>query len=248
MTKNLIMPDDRLVLPHSFGFIDDFCDEILATGGLWTKIATDSGTILVMDARGGIAQFRPSDGTVADNDEVYLHTANELFLFDDPNPLEFMCRIAWAEANTDDANVIAGLANAVAANHLLDDGAGPPADYSGAVFFKVDGGTKWVFETSISTTQTTTTLSHTAPNGATDFHTLKIVVKKRDATTIELTPYIDEAGGQDLKQCTDANGALVKHTITLGTPTEMNAFVGAKNGGANNEDLRLDYVSCYQLR
>lgn len=248
MSKVLELPPDRLVLPRTHGFHDDFAAEI-TDGALWTKIATDSGTILVMDGAGGVAQFRPSDGTVADNDEVYLHSTNELFLFADDKPLELLARIAWAEANTDDANVLVGLLNAFAANHLQDDGAGPPASYSGACFFKVDGETQWRFETSLAGTQTTTLLSHTTPNAATDWHTLKIKARRRDATTVELVPFIDEAGGMDLKQCTDdATGALVKHTITLGSPTEMNIGVGVKNGGANNEDIRLDYLGAYQKR
>lgn len=247
MSKVLQTPQIRDLVPVTHGIFDDFGAEI-DDGVLWTKIATDSGTILVMDGAGGLAQFRPSDGTVADNDEVYLHSTNELFLFADDKPLEAGCRLAFAEANTDDANVLFGLLNAFAGDHLQDDGAGPPADYSGACFFKADGDTVWTFETSLGTAQTTTVLSHATPGGATDFHTLVIRAYRRDATTVEIIPLIDEAGGMDLKQCTDADGNLVKHTITLGTPTEMELGVGVKNGSANNEDVRVDWMGCWQKR
>jgi hypothetical protein len=138
--------------------------------------------------------------------------------------------------------------NAPAANHLQDDGAGPAASYSGAVFFKTDGGTTWNFETSLAGAQITTALAATSPNGAADWHSLKITVKSRDATTLIITPWIDENGGQDFKIALDANGNQVQHTVALGSPTEMGVIMGVKNGGANNEVIDFDYVSCWQLR
>lgn len=201
---------------------------------VWTTVATDSGTATVGDAAGGVLTLAPSDGTVADNDEIYVKTTNELFLFGADDPLRFEAKVKWAEANTDDANVMVGFASAVAANTIQDNGAGPPADYSGAVLYKVDGGTTWNFETSIGTSQTTTATQHTA--GGSAWQVVRIEVREQGGV-MEAVPFID---GQ---QMLDTNGRPIKHTFSPTSATEMNAFIAAKNGGSNNESVQFDYVS-----
>jgi len=212
----------------------------------WQIIAPDDGTAIIADGVPGELDLLTGGGS--DNDEIYIARAVEEFLFADDKPLYWSTRLRLAEANTDDANIICGVMDAVAANRLQDDGAGPPSSYSGAVFFKVDGGTVWQFETSLGSTQITTALAALSPDGASDYHTLWIEARRRDATTIELIPFIDEAGGQKKDQALDANGDKIKHTITLGSPTDMMAFAGVKNGGANAETLIVQYMAAYQLR
>lgn len=243
----LSVPERFLLLPRVHGIADDFCGDYVS-GDQWTAILTDSGTAVISDQAGGVLVLTPSDGTVADNDEALLKSSKETFLFANNKPIEFIARVAWAEANTDDANVMVGMMNAVAANSLQDDGAGPAASYSGFNFHKLDGGTKWIFESSLAGTQTTTTLGDTAPTSATGWHSLKVAVRSRGSTVLEVIPYIDTAGGQNFVQCVDANGLKVKHTITLGSPTEMQIVAAVKNGGANNEALQIDYLAAYQLR
>ncbi len=243
MTKLLELPE-ALKLRRQFGIHDDFME--YTDGQLWTKVATDLGGVTLSDGAGGVVVLDASDATVADNDEIYLKSTKELFKFAASKPVRVEARLQYAEANTDDANIIFGLADAVGANTLLDNGGGPKASYSGAVIFKVDGGTVWQCESSISTTQVTTVSQHTA--GGSSYHTLAIECMPITSTTIEARFFLDTAGGQNLKQMRDANGALIKHTITLGTSTEMQVFVGAKNGGANEETLSVDYIAADQLR
>lgn len=244
MSKLVTVPDGDLVRQRNHGFFDDF--DHLVTADRWTTVASDGGTVSVSDGAGGIVTLDPSDATVADNDEAYLHTTTELFKFANEKPLIVVARVQFTEANTDDANIMFGLMDGVAANAIQDDGAGPKASYSGAVFFKADGSTKWSFESSLAGTQTTTEGADTA--GGSSYQTLAIEARSRDATTVELIPYIDPAGGVNLKQMLDANGNKIKHTITLGSPTEMAVVLGVKNGGANQETLLCDYVKAYQLR
>ena len=206
----------------------------------WSAILSDGGSIANADAAGGIVTLAPSDATAGDNDEAYLFRTLETFLFADGKELECACRIQFTEANTDDANVILGLVSGVAANALQDDGAGPPDSYSGAVFFKVDGETVWNFETSIGSTQTTTALANTAGGAA--YHTFTIRVVPLTATTFHVIPYIDG------EWALDATGAPVRHTLTLGSPTEMSWLAGIKNGGANAESLLIDLATCRQER
>lgn len=245
--QNLTLPESALLLPRVHGIADDF-DGGYVSGDAWSAVLTDTGTAIISDQAGGVIVLTPSDGTVADNDEAYLRGTDETFLMANNKPLWFAARVAWLEANTDDANVAVGMMNAVAADSIQDNGAGPKADYSGFCFYKVDGGTAWIFESSLGTAQTTTILNYSTPASATDWHSLKVEVRSRGSTTLEIIPFIDTAGGQGYVQCVDTNGDKVKHTITLGSPTEMSIFAGVKNGGANNEGLNIDYLAAYQLR
>jgi hypothetical protein len=221
------------------GFSDDF--DHLNTER-WTTIATDAGTATVGDTANGCVTLAPSDGTVADNDEVYIHTA-ELFKLLAERPLTFRCLLSFAEANTDDANVVLGYMSGVAANHLLDNGAGPAASYSGVVFYKVDGETVWTVENSIGTTQKTTKLD--ADNslsgvdvtaGGASFQLVEFEIVPRNATYFDVWFKVDDV-------------VVAKHTNQpLASATEMAVVIGAKNGGANNESIVVDLVQAYQKR
>lgn len=223
---------------NQFGVFSDFTHYVTADD--FSTVASDSGTATVSDAVGGILTLAPSDGTVADNDETYLKSTTEVFLFS-TQQIVFEARVKFTEANTDDANVIVGLMNAVAADALVNDGAGPKSSFSGMVLYKVDGGTKWVFATSIGTTRTTTTTSQTA--GGSSYATIRLVYTLDGATGYgEAVPYYD---GQ---QMTDANGALIKHRFAYASATEMQVILGVKNGGSNAESLLIDYAGCTQRR
>lgn len=237
-TKLLTLPNTLLDGRRQFGFFEDFHEFV--SGDLFTDTSADSGaTIAASDAAGGVVVLT-TGGT--DNNEAYLLTTKELFLFAADKPLIGEARIKYAEANTDDANVCVGFMNAVAADALVDDGAGPKASYSGAVFYKVDGGTRWQVQSSLATTRTTTDL--TAANsydkvaktaGGSAYQTLRIEVITTSSTEAEVSFYID--------------GVLVaKHALTYTSATEMMFFVGVKAGGANSEVVYVDYASAYQLR
>lgn len=228
---------DIMRLTH--GFHNDF-DQDQDTAEI-VITATDSGTGSVGDAVGGVLALVASDGTVADNDECYAESPNETFKFADGKPLRFGARVQFTEANTDDANVIVGIKDAVAADTLQDNGAGPPASYSGAVFYKVDGGTKWVFETSNGATQTTNTTDVTA--GGSSYQVLEIEVQELDSLSCRIVPLIDG------KQCRDnTTGDLIAHTVLYASATEMQACLGVKNGDTNVETLNCDWWYCYQKR
>ena len=226
------------VIRRQFEIFDDFKNYTAAEAN-YTATLTDSGTVAAGDVACGVVTLTPSDGTVADNDEAYLSTVQEVFLFAADKPIFAEARIQFTEANTDDANVIFGLMSAAAANALLDDGGGPAASYSGAVFFKVDGGTTWWVETSIGGTQTTTATNITAGGSAYQTLTIECVPV---GSVVEVSFLVDGV------YCVDASGVRIKHRITLGSPTEMDLFAGVKNGGANNQTLLIDYMGATQLR
>jgi hypothetical protein len=233
MTKVVSLPDEALLLPRMFGIMDDFTTDLDSTK--WTTTASNSGTIVVGDSVGGVATLNPSDETVANNDETYLLSANESFKFANDKPIWAEARIQFTEGATDDVNIAFGLMNAVAANSILDDGGGPAASYSGAVFYKVDGGTVWNCENSVGATQKTTATTTTA--GGASYQTLRIEVRPQAAGFFDVIFLVD---GVEVAKHKDQ---------ALGSPTEMNLFVGIKNGADTTaEALLVDYICAYQLR
>lgn len=231
--KLLELPD-ALKNRRVFGFLDDF--EWYLSPHRFTSLAADAGVTApaVGDAAGGVLTMATG---ATDNNEVAARTTNEVFLFAADRPALYEALVSFTEANTDDANVAVGWADAWGADLLLDNGQGPKASFSGALIYKVDGETTWRFCTSLGTSRTVTALANTA-GGA--YQTLRIEAREQ-GTVVELVPIIDG------KQALDANGRLVKHAIALGTPTEMHAGVYLKAGGANSETLRVDYLAAYQL-
>jgi len=227
----------------AFGIYDDFFHYTTAED--WTTVASDSGTIVHEDAVGGVILLSPSDGTVANNDEIYLKGTTERYKYLSDQPIEFETRAKFTEANTDDANVILGLMNAVAANSLQDDGAGPPASSNHVVFFKVDGGTKWQVESSLGTTQTTNTVRNVTTAGDGTWRRFQISVRPITSVLAEVIFFIDG------EQCLDnTTGLPIKHVVDFTSgATEMQEIAGQKNGADTNvEGLRLDYICARQLR
>ncbi len=238
MTKLLSLPEELILGRRNFGFFEDFHEFVSAD--LFTDTSADSGAAVAgIDGAGGQVTLT-TGGT--DNNECYLLTTRELFLFAADKPLVFESRLKFTEANTDDANVCVGLMNAVGADSILDNGAGPKASYSGAVFYKVDGGTRWQVQSSLATSKTTTDLSATnsltktaqTPGGGV-WQVFRIEVVTISSTEAEVSFYLD--------------GLLVaKHSLTYTSATEMQAFVGVKAGDTNSEVVTVDYIAAYQLR
>lgn len=238
MPSAMNLPDAALKMPQTHGVNDDFTEFV--TGDKWSVTASNSGGVTMQDAVGGQVLIDTSDSTAADNDETYLHTTNELFKLASNKPLEFKARIKYSEANTDDANVIVGVMDAVAADSIQDNGAGPDGTFDGAVIYKVDGGTVWRFMTSNATTQTDSISTTTA--GGSSFQELEIRIRHQDASYCSAVPLVD---GVQLK---DSNGNLIEHKIAYSGLAEMGAVVGVKNGSTNEETVYVDYICCNQKR
>jgi len=228
MTKLLELPD-QLKLRRQFGFFDDF--DTYVTTQRWTTTA-DAGGSQALDADGVGGLLAITTGSV-DNDEAYVESTVELYKFDADKPIVFEARVQYTEAATDAANILLGLMDAVGADSLQDDGAGPKASYSGAVLFKSDGATVWNCESSIGSSQVTTVTEQTA--GGSTSQTLRIEFQPITSTDGEIRFFIDDA-------------FVAKHSLTFTSATEMAIVLGAKAGSANGETLNVDYVACYQLR
>ena len=224
---------------RAFGVSDDF--DHIVTGDTWTTLVADTTpTVTVGDAAGGILALY-TDTT--DNNEVAVRTTKELFLFAANKNLYGMAIAQYYEANTDDANIYIGFANAIGDNLMVDNGAGPKTSGSMCGFYKSDGDTLWSVIFSDSTTQTKVQL--TAANtltrqaytaGGSSYQTLEMEVEAISATDHRVAWFI--------------NGVCVyrKVGLSIANATEMNFGFYAKTGGSQAETLNIDFAAAYQQR
>lgn len=225
------------------GLWDHFFEFV--TADKWTSLAADGGSSVALDADwvgGGVTLTTGA----TDNNECALRSTVEAFKFVANQPIVFAARATWAEANTDDLNIMFGLMDAIGANAMLDNGAGPKASFSGAVIYKADGDTLWSVRSSIGSTYTDTETSQ-ACHAASTTVTLAIYCMPRSSTEIDIVYYMDPTGGADIKPLTDARGNVIKHTVTLGSPTEMNCGAYVKAGDTNSEVVTVDMLGAEQV-
>lgn len=207
---------------------DDFTEGI--SDGKWqtTEDAGATGPDADLGLAGGVVSFF-CDGD--DNDECYKYST-KCFKFALGKPMWFEARFRVDEAATDDANVIVGLSSAWGENMLLDNGGGPAANYSGITFSKVDGGTKIILETSVGTSQNT---SASWATWADDTFFRVGFYFDGTANADNVTPYL--------------NGVAQTPTqIELTSQLACGVGFGIKAGGANEESIEIDYITCIQVR
>lgn len=229
-SRNRLAPNVNALDPSLyFPFFEDFTRDLDTTLN-WAAVKDGAVVPALQDAPSGILSL-PSD--VANNDEHYLSSVAENWLFAVSKPLWFEARVALTEVNVDDANLILGLSDTVAANSLLDNGAGPMASYDGAVWFKVDGGTVWQFETSNAGTQVTTASAGAFLSNT--WYRVGFLFNPADGVTGIVTPYLNGVKG-------------TPQNLTLAGLEEMHVLFGVKAGGGAAETLRVDYVKIIAAR
>lgn len=213
----------------------------------WTATLTDIGTAAVGDnANGGVVALTPSDGTVADNDEVYLASANELFIFAANRPLYGCCRLQFAETTAGIYNAAFGFMDAVGADSIVDNTGLPKTSGSTLAIYKTDGSQVWKCVSAVNGVATHSTSTKSSTKATT-------VGGGWQELEVEATP-TDSAGytvvfSVDGEQLRDSNGQVIRHYLPYASATEMQVFVGAKLGAATNNDvLNVDYIYAAQRR
>lgn len=202
---------------------------------------TDTGTVAIGDAANGVAVLTPSDGTVADNDEAYLATPNELFQFGTNRQIYGRFKFQYSAVVAADPNWAVGFQNAVGANSIIDDGGGPKVSGDCLVVEKRDGETAFRCTSSSSGTSTTT-LSNKTVAAATDY-VVEIICNDLDGVNMQVTYKVD---GEYLK---DSNNLPIRHTVAISGSELMQLFAGIKLGDStNNDTLSLDYWFAKQTR
>lgn len=195
---------------------------------------TDTGTALVGDAANGVIVLTPSDGTVADNDECYLSTPNELFQFAAGRPIYGRWKFQYSAVVAADPNVAVGFMNAPATSALGDNGAGVKVSGDTLAVEKRDGETAFRC-TSASSGASTSTLSNKSIAAATDY-VVEIECADWDGVSMVVTYKVD---GEYLR---DTNNNVIRHTVAISGSELMAMFAGIKLGAnTNNDTLSLDY-------
>jgi hypothetical protein len=157
--RGLYLPEPAKLLRLQHGFFDDFQGYLSATAtDKYTEVTTTDGTVLQKDAREGGVAIKTAVAT-AGNEETYLARESELFCPTADRPITFGALVQATEDDTNQNNLYVGIADAVAAALLRDDGAGPKTSGTMIGFYKVDGGLNWNIVLSIGGTQTKVELS-----------------------------------------------------------------------------------------
>jgi hypothetical protein len=221
-------------------FYDDFYIQPstkASAWGDWTVVEDDGkgGTDGVGDAAGGIyTQYCDAD----DEDESYLISDHESWLFAAGKSMWLECRMAIVEGTANDANWIMGLMDAAGANAIQDAGAGPAASFDGAVFYGLEDTLTYGFGTSNAAVQdltsnpatTWTMVSGTMMNLGFHFDS-----KSTADTTGYITPYVNGVPG-------------IRQSITLSGLAEMEFIIGVKSNGTSEEAFQIDYLKIVQVR
>jgi hypothetical protein len=211
-----------------FRFEDDFFD--MASGDIWTVVADSGGVQAVIDGAGGIVSVK-CDGD--NNDEAYLTTDAQAWLFAADKAVSFKARVKLTEANVNDSAIFVGFTDQAAANMIVDGGLSPASSYDGAGWFKAKDTLLWQTETSNAGTQVTTASAATFTSGS--WAVLQIDFDPNDDVTGKVRFTIDGTG-------------VATHDITIAGLQEMFIVLGVKAGAANEETLLIDYVKAEQDR
>lgn len=224
------------------------------SAGEYTTVKSNSGTIAAGDYSPSNLLFTPD---TANNDYCYLRTTNANWLLPGASaswqdkPLVGEWIFQFSEVATNAANVGVGFCNSVAAGTLIDDGGGPVASFSGAMIYKIDGGTVWKCTSSVGTTNTTSTSTITA--GGSGLIRARIEVRFVNGVP-EITYWLGNvpsgtasSQGIQIGQLLDSTTLRpIKHTIgssTITSAAQMQQFAGVKNGTAASQAMRLHYMA-----
>lgn len=220
-----------------YGIFSDFTNFATGQDG-WTSLVADAGTgASVADGVRGTLAITTA---ATDNNEADVRTTTEIFLGAAGKPLWGRGRIQYTEANTDDANIMFGFMSALAANSLIDDGAGVRASGSIAVIYKVDGGTVWRCHSRDNSAATDTVSITTA--GGSSYQELGIEIVEYTTLSANIIFTVDSL------PLRDANNNVITHRWLYASLTEMNFGAYAKAGGANGETLNVDWMGAGQVR
>lgn len=224
-----------------FEIFDDFLNPASATVSdvqAFTALNDGAtGTPAFQDAAGGIFNVVTA---AADNDYSAYSSVSEVFKFAYGKPLWFEARFKVAEATTNESTWWFGLTDTLTTGGMQANAAGPLASYDGALIWKTPETAMTInFETSNAGTQNTLSAFATVVS---DIWTKVGFYFDGEATTSQITPYIDVGDGEGWVAGTPQN-------ITLSGLEEMHLVFGIKAGPtAAAETLQVDYIKCRQVR
>lgn len=190
--KSFVSYDEMLHADSQLGYTEQF----LTVGTSSRVVIAAAGTVAPLNLRGGGIALPTS---TTDNSKAGVRGAGNIAVLA-RNKTHYMgVRLQYAEANTNAANLFVGFSSAAQAAGMQDNGAGPPANFSGIGFFKTDGGSpNWSIEASVGTTQITAELSasntldkNAKPAAGLAYQFLEITVFPKTDSTADVIFQID---------------------------------------------------------
>ena len=213
--------DDTTSLPLNWAAVTDYAgpafDSTDGAGG-WGRIHVDS----------------------TDDDETYISSLGENWLFAASKPLIFLTKFKHTAGSTDGkSSFVFGLSDTVGANSIVTAGT-LMTSYDGCLFFKDEDGSHILFASSNAGTQDSADL--VAWTDA-DVFEGGFIFDPGAGTTGTLTPfYLTTAGDWSTLTMGTAQN------ITLAGLAEMHILMGGKTHEASAQDIDVDYVKVIAKR
>lgn len=234
--NGLRLSDAFLTADRQVQIVEDF---LAGVTGAWAAVAT-SGTVAALAERGGGVSITTQ---AADNAIGSLTLSAKIAVLAAQKPISFAALLTFTEAATNAANVWVGLTSEAVSTAMGADGAGPPANYSGVGFFKIDGGLNWNTEYSVGTTQNTQELTAIAAinkvvqvAGSASPQLLEIDIVPKTSTTCDVSFKI--------------NGVCVMRYLdqVYTSIAAMAPVVIVKAGSSTAEVIKVDLIKFAQVR
>lgn len=226
--KTLQNSDTLRRMRQQFEIADHF--DWYVTAHLWTSLAGDSGSsVASADGHGGIVRLTTG---ATDNNEAAVISTVEPFLWGDGKPGEYEAGINFTDIAANDCGVAFGVSDSLGANTLVDNTAAPSITTTGALIYKLAGGTVWRCYSkngaAVNDTASTTT--------AGGVQRLNICAHAVDGTNMVLLYFVNG------NQLVDANGLAIRHLVPFASAGEMNLGVYAKTGTTTSVVVDVDFI------
>ena len=229
---NLAMATWKVVAEYFTHFLG-IPSELTVTG-----LDANAAVSIADAAGGGYGRLTTGGADPANNDGVFIATQGEIFKFDSTSGFVIRSQVKFTPTSGNTDNIIAvGVMNAPAENTFLaDDGAGPPADYWGALIYKLDTGTTWLCEVSSGATQQTLDTGIAADGTETTFE-IQYKPAVGAAAYGEVSFLIN---GEEVRQPGTFAREYFKPEFSLTSATEMKGLIGLKKGDAAAAAVSID--------
>lgn len=246
----------------TFKIADDF--DHYVTADTWTTTASDSGTVAVQNAVGGILKINPSSNgsnSQVINDETYVESTAELFKLATNKPIFFAAKVRPVADTISNLAAYVGLMDAVAADALVDTTGVPKTSTDQLGFYKANAAANWTCVAEANSTEDArlTLTSGQGSGKAVGNNAWDILVIKTEPITSTLTDVhfqfanMQTDGSYSLEEVglvtPDDTRQFVAQQITHTSAAEMAICLGVKAGATNDSEyLDVDWVYCAQKR
>ena len=249
---------EHFLLNDTFEIFDDFFYYV--TADQFTTTASDSGTCAVSDGAGGIIKLNPSDNganSQAVNDEAYIESTKEVFLFATDKPMFFAAKVRPVANTISTLSLYCGLIDAVAADAIVDTTGVPKTSTDQIGFYKKASDTSWFAIAEANSTEMSgltngVDTDHVVGNNAWDILTIETnPISSTETEVIFRTADVQTDGSFSLAEVgkTKVGNQIVCQRITHTSAAEMAICFGVKAGTANNSQyLDVDWVYASQKR